>query len=73
VLIGLRRVVPGVFQHVDWGEPNVLATTRNRFARLGWRHAELATLWDVDRPGDLERDNVSELVNSIRNAHPKIP
>ena len=73
VLIGLRRVVPEVFAHIDWGEAEVLATTRGRFAHLGWRHAELATLWDVDRPEDLEREDVRELVASIRHDRLKRP
>jgi glycosyltransferase A (GT-A) superfamily protein (DUF2064 family) len=32
-----------------------MAQTRARLAALGWRWAEPATLWDVDRPEDLER------------------
>ena len=64
VLIGLRRVVPDLFEHVRWSEPDVLAVTRTRIARLGWRHLELPTLWDLDRPEDLKRERVRELIRS---------
>ena len=33
----------------------VMQETRTRLARLNWRWRELATLWDVDRPEDLQR------------------
>lgn len=69
VLIGLRRVTAEVFEHIGWGRADVLDITRGRFADLGWRHVELPTLWDVDRPEDLARENVRELVLSIRRAH----
>jgi glycosyltransferase A (GT-A) superfamily protein (DUF2064 family) len=29
--------------------------TRARLQRLGWQWAELAPVWDVDRPEDYER------------------
>jgi len=64
VLIGLRRVVPDLFEHVRWSEPDVLAVTRSRIARLRWRHLGLPTLWDVDRPEDLKRERVRELIAS---------
>jgi rSAM/selenodomain-associated transferase 1 len=55
VLIGLRRVHSSLFEQIRWGGPDVLADTRGRVGALGWRCSELATLWDVDRPEDLER------------------
>lgn len=64
VLVGLRRVVPGIFERIRWSEPDVLAVTRARIAHLGWRHLELPVLWDVDRPEDLERERVRELIDS---------
>ena len=64
VLIGLRRVVPGFFEHIRWSEPDLLAVTRKRIAHLGWRHIELPILWDVDRPEDLKRERVRELIDS---------
>lgn len=68
VLIGLRRVVPDLFERMRWSEPDVLAVTRSRIARLGWRHVELPALWDVDRPEDLGREGMRELVESARAA-----
>lgn len=54
-LIGLRRNSRRLFKGIDWGEPSVLAQTRQRLARLGWRWEELRSVWDVDRPEDVAR------------------
>jgi hypothetical protein len=62
VLIGLRRVPAGLFEHIAWGGAQVLAETRRRLARLGWRRVELRTLWDVDRPEDVLRLRKSRLL-----------
>ncbi len=55
VMVGVRRSTPALFDAVEWGSAAVLATTRRRLAALHWRWHELATLWDLDRPQDLER------------------
>jgi uncharacterized protein len=55
VLIGLRRVSPRLFDRIDWGTASVMEQTRDRLSALGWRWAELPTLWDVDRPEDYDR------------------
>lgn len=55
VLIGMREAVAGAFDGIDWGTERVMAQTRERLAALGRRWEEPATLWDVDRPADLER------------------
>jgi rSAM/selenodomain-associated transferase 1 len=55
VLIGLRRTSRRVFAGVEWGGSQVLAQTRARLRALGWRWTELRTVWDVDRPEDVER------------------
>ena len=54
-LIGARRLTPATFAAVDWGGPEVLAQTLRNAARAGLRCRLLPTLWDVDRPADLER------------------
>jgi len=54
VLIGLRRPAPDLFVGMPWGTPRVLARTRERLARQGWRWHELPVRHDVDRPEDLE-------------------
>lgn len=60
VLIGLRRAAPTLFTGVDWGGPQVLVQTRRRLAELAWEAAELPTLWDLDRPADLQRLGAAE-------------
>lgn len=54
-LIGLSRVRRSLFTGIDWGSERVLAQTRRRLKRLGWRWQELRTVWDVDRPEDVAR------------------
>ena len=54
-LIGLARMTATLFDDIAWSTNLVLAQTRQRLAALGWRWRELRTLWDVDRPADLER------------------
>lgn len=55
VLVGVQRGVPALFDGIDWGTPCVMTETRARLRALRWRWQELALLWDVDRPQDLER------------------
>lgn len=55
MLIGLRRLDKRLFEGVAWSTDRVLEQTRERLTALGWRWRELETLWDVDRPGDVER------------------
>ena len=55
VLIGMKTPAAGAFAGIDWGTPQVMAQTRQALAALGWRWAELASLWDVDRAQDVER------------------
>ncbi|HXW28879.1 MAG TPA: TIGR04282 family arsenosugar biosynthesis glycosyltransferase [Xanthobacteraceae bacterium] len=55
VLIGLRQPQPALFCAMRWSVPTVLAETRRRLAQCGLRARELAALWDVDVPEDLDR------------------
>jgi rSAM/selenodomain-associated transferase 1 len=55
VLIGLREAAAEVFARIDWGTERVMAQTRARLRALGASWDEPATLWDVDRPEDLDR------------------
>ncbi len=55
VLIGARRIDPVIFQGVSWGTGAVMQQTRERLLALAWKWRELASLWDVDRPEDLDR------------------
>jgi rSAM/selenodomain-associated transferase 1 len=64
-LIGARRSVRAMFDGVEWGSAKVMAQTRSRLRRLGWRWRELRTVWDVDRPADVERLRKSGLLSAI--------
>lgn len=54
-LIGLRRVSPALFQGIEWGEADVYARTAAKLRAGCFRWRTLPTIWDVDRPEDLER------------------
>ncbi|MFL2855696.1 MAG: TIGR04283 family arsenosugar biosynthesis glycosyltransferase [Pseudohongiellaceae bacterium] len=55
VLIGMRASNPGVFNGVEWGTDRVLEQTISNIDTLDLSHALIETLWDVDRPEDLDR------------------
>jgi rSAM/selenodomain-associated transferase 1 len=61
-LVGARRVDARVFSAIDWGNATVMQQTRDRLRTLGWNWRERPTLWDVDRPADLDRLQQSGLV-----------
>lgn len=54
-LIGLARPDARLFDGIAWSTAAVMADTRARLERLGWKWRELETLWDVDRPEDHQR------------------
>jgi len=54
-LIGVRRVSQHLFERITWGGAQVFSQTRARLEALGWRWKALRTVWDVDRPQDLDR------------------
>jgi rSAM/selenodomain-associated transferase 1 len=54
-LVGLKRPISAIFQNMPWGTDAVMAETRRRLSRLGASWAEKATVWDIDRPEDLDR------------------
>lgn len=51
-LVGMSRAMPAVFSGISWGSSDVMAQTR---LKMSGRWRELATLWDIDRPEDLQR------------------
>jgi uncharacterized protein len=55
VLIAANRIRPDAFARIGWGGPDVMEEQRARLRAIGWLWTELAPLWDVDRPEDLER------------------
>jgi rSAM/selenodomain-associated transferase 2/rSAM/selenodomain-associated transferase 1 len=52
-LIGLTRLVPELFQSIDWGTGTVLAHSLKMLEPLGIKPALLDPLEDLDRPEDL--------------------
>ena len=59
-LIAVRRFRPELFKDINWGGAHVYADTVRRLSGVRWR--ALRTVWDVDRPEDLER------LKSLRSA-----
>jgi len=55
VLLGMRRVIPELFEGIGWGSGEVLSDTLQRLQALGISYRLLETLWDVDRAEDLLR------------------
>ncbi|WP_304526038.1 TIGR04282 family arsenosugar biosynthesis glycosyltransferase [Halomonas sp. I5-271120] len=54
-LVGLRAPCQAFFTDIAWGSDRVLAQTLARADSLGWRLAQPAKVWDVDRPEDVAR------------------
>ena len=54
-LIAARRIHAGVFNGIRWGADDVLARTLDNLRRCGLRYRLLRTVWDVDRPIDIDR------------------
>jgi rSAM/selenodomain-associated transferase 2/rSAM/selenodomain-associated transferase 1 len=55
VLIGMRLLLPQVFEGIAWSTPQVMAQTCDQLRRAGVSWLELPTLWDVDEPADWRR------------------
>ena len=55
VLIGLRAPNWKLFEGIDWGTDKVLEQTMRNIGEMGLSSSNLKKLWDVDRPGDLDR------------------
>jgi len=54
-LIACRRAPRPLFEQIAWGGKDVYARTVERLAGLRVRWRALRTVWDVDRPADLDR------------------
>jgi glycosyltransferase A (GT-A) superfamily protein (DUF2064 family) len=52
-LIAAQHAPRAVFEGIAWGGPNVFKETETRLVGVRWRR--LRTLWDVDRPEDLDQ------------------
>lgn len=62
VLIGMREPQPSLFEGMQWSTDRVMDETRQRLRDLNLRWRELPTLWDVDRPEDVERMKRENLI-----------
>jgi uncharacterized protein len=60
-LLGLRRMVPGIFDGIAWSTPDVLAATLARFRAADVAPAMLDELADVDEVQDLPEGWLAEL------------
>ena len=54
-LIGLRKLRAEIFRGIEWGGHSVLRETLSRMKALNFGCKILRTVWDVDRPQDLDR------------------
>jgi uncharacterized protein len=52
-LIGLRCVLPSLFEAMPWSTSALMAATRERLSQAALRHSELPTQHDIDEPADL--------------------
>lgn len=55
VLIGARKLAPGMLADVAWGTQNALEQTCDRLSKAGLTFALLPQKWDVDEPEDWRR------------------
>ncbi|MDE2455971.1 MAG: TIGR04282 family arsenosugar biosynthesis glycosyltransferase [Burkholderiales bacterium] len=55
VLVGLREPQAALFRDMRWSTGSVMAETRARARAAHLALRELETLWDLDRPADLDR------------------
>jgi rSAM/selenodomain-associated transferase 1 len=62
-LVGLRHA-QDVFSGVQWGSGRVYEQTTKKLRALRWR--ALRTVWDVDRPEDLERLRALRFASGFR-------
>jgi len=54
-LIAARRIDARVFAGIRWGTDEVLARTLDNLRQCGLSYRLLRTVWDVDRPDDVDR------------------
>lgn len=55
VLVGMKTLIPCVFEQMTWSHSEVMAISRARLQQQGIAWCELATQWDVDEPADVKR------------------
>ncbi len=65
-LVALRRPKKEFFEGIAWGGPDVYAETLKRLGGYRWR--ALRSVWDVDRPEDLDRLRALRFSSASRRA-----
>ena len=65
-LIGVRRLPARVVSGIDWGSSRVYEQTVEKLSGYRWR--ALRTVWDVDRPEDIERLRSLRFASGFRRA-----
>jgi uncharacterized protein len=65
-LIGLGKPQARLFEGIEWGSASVFRDTLCRMEGLRWR--ALRTVWDVDRPEDLDRLRALRFSSGSRRA-----
>jgi glycosyltransferase A (GT-A) superfamily protein (DUF2064 family) len=65
-LVGLRKVRKAIFEGIDWGSDTVLSSTLAKMREANFRCKLLRTVWDVDRPEDLDRLRLWGPARSLR-------
>jgi uncharacterized protein len=68
-LIGVRRLPARVFSGIDWGSSRVYEQTVEKLSGYRWR--ALRTVWDVDRPEDIERLRSLRFASGFRRVVPR--
>jgi glycosyltransferase A (GT-A) superfamily protein (DUF2064 family) len=64
VLVGSNRPAMAPFTDIAWSTHRVMAQTRRALSRHALAWAEMATLWDVDEPADVERARTAGFINT---------
>jgi glycosyltransferase A (GT-A) superfamily protein (DUF2064 family) len=65
-LVGLNKVRKAIFEGIDWGSDTVLSSTLAKMREVNFRCKLLRTVWDVDRPEDLDRLQLWGAARSLR-------
>jgi rSAM/selenodomain-associated transferase 1 len=54
-LIGMKRMIPAIFDDIAWSSADVLSQTIHKLDDLGLKHELLSQWYDIDTANDLER------------------
>jgi uncharacterized protein len=69
-LIGLNRIIPQLFENINWGTEQVLNQTKTIAQQLALKVSYLPCLSDVDRPEDLAVWQKYRLKNTYSRSKP---